>query len=134
VSKGKIAGWVAAIIVALILLTVLGKACGIIGGYANEAARVVSVENKKDQNYNIIESWEGMRVAAINACAAQKTTDTESMLLEDPAFAYAAQYQKISIEYNRRMDNIFEANNIIRPQDYPRDAPTLQEMQEEVCP
>lgn len=132
-SKGKVAGWVAAIVAAIFLLGVLGKSCGIIGGYTKEVGRVVSVDNKKDQNYNIIESWEAMKAAAGNVCDSEGKSFSDATAVEDFDFAYAAQYRKIAVEYNRRMNNIFEADNIIRPRGYPKEAPSLEEMKREVC-
>lgn len=45
----------------------------------------------------------------------------------------AAQYRKIAIDYNRRQANLFEAEKV-GPPGYPKQAPTLTQMQAKVCP
>lgn len=105
---------------------------GLVGGWINAGGDIISAENKKTQNRALYEGWEALQAAAINACAAENAPDTESTLIEDPAFAYAAQYRRIAVEYNRRWNDIFEAK-IVGPRDIPQEAPSLKELQARLC-
>lgn len=95
---------------------------------------IVSPDNVTNQYRGIIGNYEGLEAAAANACAAKnnKSEEADPTLVEDPSFAYAANYRKIAIEYNRRWANVFEAK-VVGPQGYPKKAPTLKEMQRKVC-
>lgn len=141
-SPGKlILKIVLAVILVSLVLGFIGCVTGIIGGYGNEAKRVVGVENVKEQNTAIIEDWESMEAAAANACGA-KTAAKESgdpVLVEDPALAYKATYRRIRVDYNRRMANLYEAQAVRglplphNLKSYPKIAPTVEEKMAEVC-
>lgn len=113
-------------IVIIILLGVVGRACTVGGGYADEAQRVISVPNVKEQKTTLINLYNSAQTAADNACnAGQMAKDDNSpTLVEDPALAYKATYRKIIVEYNRRQDNLFEAR-VVGPQGYPKRIPDV---------
>lgn len=123
--------WSALAIIGVVLfIGVVGWA----GGWINAAKEVVSPANVKEQYARVIEDYKAMEVAASNACGAEDSKGSRQgpTFLEDPAFAYKAQYRHITVDYNRRQNNIFEAG-VVGPSGYPRNAPTLEEMQAEVC-
>lgn len=131
--------WFAGIALVLVGLSLLG---GLIFGlgswissWGEEAKRVTSPTNVREQNTEIIQAWEDMKAAASNACSAEKAQKEsgDPLIIEDPSLAYDAIYRRHSVEYNRRMDNLFEAQavrNLPLPSNlrsYPRDAPTLEQ-------
>jgi hypothetical protein len=122
--------WLALAVTAIILLAIALGIGNFACGWFNKAAEVAGPENVSAQYAAVIEGWESLEAAALNACAAKNNPDTESTLIEDPAFAYAATYRKIAVDYNRRQKNIFEAK-VVGPDKkvYPEEAPTLEEMQ-----
>jgi hypothetical protein len=103
-------------------------------GWIGAATDVVSPANVKEQYAAVIEDWNAMEVAAENACGAANAEDSKQgpTFLEDPAFAYKAQYRHISVDYNRRQNNFFEAQKV-GPGGYPAVAPSLSDMQDRVC-
>lgn len=120
---GKIGLMIGVIFIAVGLL---GAACDIIGGYGNEAKRVVGVDNVKEQTDAIITDWESLIATADNACEAQTQASNPDnpTLVEDPAFAYKATYRKIVVEYNQRQKNLFKAK-VVGPPGYPKSVPDL---------
>lgn len=123
-------GVITAAIVALIIF--VGGVGKFVFGWGSAAVNVVSPANVTAQYQAIIEGYESLEAAAANACDAERSGQASSTLIEDPAFAYAAQYRKIAVSYNRRQANIFEARKV-GPKGYPKKAPTLKEMQAEIC-
>lgn len=114
----------------LVILAVLGFALG----WVNKAAQVAGPENVSSQYHYVIEDYNALEAAAGNYCAAKnsKPSANSPELVEDPAFAYAAQYRHITVDYDERQNNIFEAG-VVGPSGYPRNAPTLDEMTRQVC-
>lgn len=105
-------------------------------GWWNGAAQTVGFDNTKAQFTDLYGDMESMRAAAANACAAKDANHSASgpTFLEDPAQAYEAKYRSIEADYNRRFENIFEANALlVKPNDLPQRAPTLDEMEAQVC-
>lgn len=117
---------VAAVIALFIVFGAVGTACGVAGGYKDEAVRVVSVKNVKEQKTQLINLYNSAQTAADNACNAGQIAkdDNSPTLVEDPALAYKATYRRIIVEYNRRQDNLFEAR-VVGPQGYPKRIPDV---------
>jgi hypothetical protein len=105
---------------------------GLLGGWIGAGKDIVSPTNVKEQHRAVIEEYEALRAAAVNACNAANAADIDATLVEDPAFAYKAQYERISISYNRRQKNLFEAD-LVGPRGYPDEAPPLRAMQARFC-
>lgn len=124
--------WVAIILVGFIILGAAGKTIGFFGGWANEAVKVVSPANVTEQYDVLYTKYEALQAAACNAKNAENVAQTDNLLVESPEFAYAAQYRQISVDYNARYANIFKAK-LVGPKDLPPRAPTLLEMQNQVC-
>jgi hypothetical protein len=124
-------GWGFASIIGVVVVVL---ALGWLIGWFNAATEVVSPANVRTQYHAVITDWNAMGVAAENACNASDSGNSEQgpTLLEDPAFAYKAQYRHITVDYNARQNNIFEAEQV-GPSGYPRVAPTLSQMQRRVC-
>lgn len=123
--------WTIAIVVALFLAA---NSLGFFGSWFNAGREIVSPANVKTQYHAVITDWNAMEVAAENACNASNSGNGEQgpTLLEDPAFAYKAQYRHVTVDYNTRQNNIFEAEQV-GPSGYPRVAPNLSQMQRRVC-
>jgi hypothetical protein len=132
----KVLKWLAIGVVAILLLGAATGVAGWIGGWWHKAAEVTGAENTDTQFTALYTDIESMKAAAANTCAAKdaKAGPNSPTLLEDPSFAYAAKYRSIAADYNRRFENIFEAKAlIVKPSDLPREAPTLEEMETQVC-
>jgi hypothetical protein len=118
------------------ILVVIGfgisVATGIIGFGAealHETRRVLSVKNIREQQTAVIEDWQELLVASGNACNAVEAAGNANSptFVEDPAMAYAAAVRKARIDYNRRQNNLFEAEKV-GPGGYPRTIPYSKEM------
>jgi hypothetical protein len=101
--------------------------------YVHEAHKNVQLPHVKEETNAILALQEDMRQAAANACNAKDAAgDVDSpTFVEDPAMAYKANYRRLKAEYDRRMENFFEAalsRKVPLPygiHDLPRRAPTL---------
>ncbi len=126
--------WGLGILAVVAVLTLAVGAVGFVGGWFNAGKDIVSPTNVKAQYAAVIEDWEAMQAAAANACQARTAAraDGDPTLVESPALAYEAQYRRIAVDYNRRRANLFEAK-IVGPKGYPSRAPTLRQVQQEVC-
>jgi hypothetical protein len=124
-------GWGVAAVVGIVLLV---GALNFAFGWIGAATSVVEPANVKAQYRAVITDWNAMEVAAENACGAENSGNNEQgpTLLEDPAFAYKAQYRHITVDYNARQNNLFEAERV-GPGGYPKRAPSLPDMQARVC-
>lgn len=101
--------------------------CSVAGGYVEKGKKVVGADNMEDQYNRVITDYNSLQTSADNACAAQgdeKKDDSDPVLVEGPALAYAATYRKIWVDYNTRMNNIFEAG-LVGPPGYPRRIPNF---------
>ena len=133
------------IALALILaLSILGGIIAYVGSWGEEAKRVTSPENVRDQNTEIIRDWEAMESTAKIACRAKAAGTSEKeegdpTILEDPSVAYESNYETPRQDYDRRMANLYEAQAVrglplpSNLRSYPKVAPTLEEMQAQVC-
>lgn len=112
----------------VLVVSVLGFAIG----WFNTGKDIVGPANVKAQNFQVRQSWNELVTGADNACQASATNTGQQgdpTFLEDPALAYAASYRRTWAEYNRRMDNAFEAKVIRRLglTAYPRHVPDFRE-------
>lgn len=120
-STGKIVAAVVGVIVAIgVVTTVVGFGLGWFG----KAASVVGPQNVSQQYNCVITEWESLQTAANNACSAQHSTagNNSPVMVEDPAFAYAATFRKIVVAYNARQKDIFQAK-LVGPAGYPSEVP-----------
>lgn len=133
--KRTVGGWFLKLIGFILVVGLIFAVIGFAADWFNAGKDIVSPANVSEQYRAIIEDYESLEATAINACAAEgsKKEDSDPTLLEDPAFAYKAQYQRVKVDYNRRQKNAFEGRHV-GPKGYPRNAPSLEEMQAEVCP
>lgn len=129
-----IAKWFFGIVGVILALSVFFGAIGFVAGWFDTGRDIVSPANVKAQYHAVIEDWQGMEAAAANACQAKEAARNQDdpTLVEHPELAYNAQYRHIRVDYNRRQQNLFEAKHV-GPKGYPRNAPTLKEMQRKVC-
>lgn len=128
-------GKAAALVVAAVLLIVVAfSVLGWVGSWGGEAKRVASPDNVRAQYAVVIGDWQAMEAAAGNACQAKTSNggSDDPTLVESPDFAYAAQFRKIAADYNAHQADIFKAR-LVGPKGYPRTAPTLGQMQKQVC-
>ena len=103
-------------------------------GWFSAATKVAGPENVQAQYHGVIQDWNALEAAAGNYCAAKDAPESPNgpSLVEDPAFAYRAQYLHITVYYNTRQNNIFEAG-LVGPGGYPKQAPTLDEAVRRFC-
>jgi hypothetical protein len=126
--------WVAVIAGICVALAIIIGTIGWIGGWFSTAANVAGPGNVTTQYHAVIEDYNALQAAAGNYCQAKDTPQgpNSPSLIEDPAFAYAAQYRHITVDYNERQNNIFEAG-VVGPSGYPKQAPSLDAMSQQVC-
>lgn len=108
-----------------LLVTTALSGCSVAGGYVEKAKKVAGADNMEDQYKRVITDYNSLQTAADNACAAQgeqERGESDPTLVEGPGLAYAATYRKIWVDYNTRMNNIFEAG-FVGPPGYPRHIP-----------
>lgn len=123
--------WILAVIVTVVILSTVGNfACG----WFNAGKDIISPANVKAQYHAVIEDYQSLQAEAANVCQAKDAQQNSNSptFLEDPAFAYAAKYRQTAVDYNERQNNFFEAKEV-GPKGYPSTAPTLEEMQAQVC-
>lgn len=126
--------WGVAVIMVVTVLVVASGVAHFALGWLGATADIVGPRNVKAQYTSVIEDWNAMEVAAENACGATDASASQQgpTFLEDPAFAYKAKYRQITVDYNRRQANFFEAKEV-GPGGYPPRALTLPAMEARVC-
>jgi hypothetical protein len=126
--------WGLGVIAAIVVLSVAYIPAHFALGWFSTAANVAGPGNVTEQFHAVIGDWNAMQAAAGNYCQAKDTPQgpNSPALVEDPAFAYAAQYRHITVDYNERQNNIFEAG-VVGPNGYPKNAPSLDAMVKQVC-
>lgn len=119
-------GLFAKLVGTVMVLSLVFGVLGWIGGWWSEAKRVTGVENVTTQYQVVIDDWESLISEAENACGASKVSvnGDSPTFVEDPALAYEAKFRSTRTDYNRRMQNIFEAR-LVGPRGYPRTVPAL---------
>lgn len=131
---GTLLRWAGLVTAAVVALVLFFGALGWLVGWFGAGRDVASPANVRAQYAEVIGDWQAMEAAAGNYCQARaaKADQNSPTLLEDPAFAYAASYRRIAVDYNRRQANIFESR-LVGPKGYPREAPRLAAMRARVC-
>lgn len=124
-------GWLLkGLLILAVLMVVVGgflRVTGFLGLWADEATRVVSPANVREQHTLIAQDWQELRAAADKVCqagASQTGGENDPTFLEDPLVAMKSVYYTARSDYNRRMNNLFEAR-IVAPSGYPRYVPEL---------
>ena len=134
----KVFAWVLGVVIAL---SILFAVIGWIGSWGGEAKRLTSPDHSREQVTAVLDDWTTLQATAGNVCDAKASAREQGdpQLVEDPAFAYRAAYRRIKADYDRRMNNLFEAyvtRHLPLPgsiQNLPRTAPTLREAVAEAC-
>lgn len=115
--------WLTAIkwLLIVLVLALVFSGIGWLSGWFGEAKQVTGPANVSTQYAGVIQDWQDMISATQNACSAQQAakSDSDPTLVEDPSVAYAATYRRIRSDFNRRQQNIFEAEKV-GPRGYPR--------------
>lgn len=130
--------WLMGIIAVCVVIGIIFGLVSWISSWGSEAARVTGVENTRTQAFALRDDYRSLEATAGNACDAKSSTHSKDdpTLVEKPDFAYRAKYRDIARDYNRRMDNAFEAGWVRHYpflNDLPREAPGLTQMQAQVC-
>lgn len=127
-SAGKIIGWCAVGLIAFLLLGIGARAINLFGLWADEAARIVSPTNVKEQFTEVKQDWQILKEAADKVCQAQGSTEAgrnAPTFVEDPFVAMKNAYYTARSDYNRRMNNLFEGEKV-GPPGYPRYVPEIK--------
>lgn len=129
-TKGTIVKWALWGLAAFVVLWIVIGILSFVGAWGGSVKKIVSPPNVEAQFHTVIEDWQGMISNAENACEAEKggSTETENsptLIGGKPQAAYAQNYRRVRIDYNRRQHNFFEAK-IVGPPGYPRTAPSYQ--------
>lgn len=135
-------GWLVRACLALVAIAAVGAVIfgtwSWIAGWGDTAKRVTGAENTERQAFALRDDYRSLEATAGNVCDARSGAGSpdDPSLVERPDFAYRATYRRIKADYDRRMDNAFEAGWVRRYpflRDLPRQAPTLTAMTEQVC-
>lgn len=130
--------WFFGAVAIIILITIVFGVISWVGSWGSEGARIIGVDNTKEQVTRVLELDKSMTATATNICNAKnsKHEEADPSMVEDPAFAYKATYNNQKAEYDRRMQNLFEAaatRKIIQLpatiHHLPRTAPTVRQRQ-----
>lgn len=129
--------WAWKIVFVVIALSLVLGVIGFFGSWWSASVDTVRPANARLQTTEVLKEFEALNVAAANVCdvvaANANPSASDPTLIEDPALAYKATYRNIAAEYDRRMENFFEAANVRNlpiPNGIgklPRRAPTLKE-------
>jgi hypothetical protein len=103
--------WIVGVVVLLGAATLLSTALHDGGQYVHEAHKNTQMPHVREQTDAILRDWEDMKQAAATACNAKDAaSDADSpTLVEDPVLAYKSTYRNLKADYDRRMENFFEA-------------------------
>jgi hypothetical protein len=133
------------IIVLFVVLPIISFAFGWVGDWGKSAVDKTRPAHAGPEVTRVLTLWEGLPQAAQNYCSATGATaenpnppkkpksSDDPVLVEDPGLAYAATYRSQEREYDRRMENFFEAyitRKVPIPgtiHNLPRRAPSLTE-------
>lgn len=122
---------------AVIVISIILGAIGYASGWIGEAGRVTGVENVREQWRFAYDYDEDLRAIAVSHCAAVETAEGET----DPdigaqrnsqTLAIEQNYARVAGDYNAALRDKFRAG-LVAPPDVPERAPTLTEMEAEVC-
>lgn len=124
------------------LCAVVGIIFGVVswvGSWGSTVARVSGAGNTEAQANYLFQAHNSLKAIAANVCGVvnAKKGESDPTLIEDPAFAYKAQYRDLKAQYDSRMDNFFQANlvrNYPMLNGLPRREPSLEEATAVLCP
>jgi hypothetical protein len=133
--------WAVIFVVGILVLGGVGGCVAWVSSWGGEARRLTGPRHSEQQVTAVLRAWTGLEAAAGNACAAKNSPPDSRgpTLVEDPELAYSSKYREIKADYDRMMNNFFEAavtRNLPIPaglKGYPRRAPTLPVMKKKVC-
>lgn len=128
-------------LVGLIAIALVVGVVGLAGGWFSGTAHLTSFSHTSEQTTAVLDDWTQLQAEAGNACSVKDAASTanDPTFVEDPAFAYEAKYRATKADFDRRMNNFFEAyvtKKIPIPgsiHSLPRLAPTLKAMERQVC-
>ncbi len=125
----KIGLWILGLIVVGLVISFVVGWISFANSYVNAGRQIISPENISKQYALVIGDWQGLLTATGNACSAVNAAPNSNSptLVENPAFAYAAQARTIRSDYNRRQHNLFESK-LVGPKGYPATVPDQQLM------
>lgn len=121
--------------------------CGsLIGAWGGEARKQAGPDFQRDQVTAVLDDEEGMVALTGNVCeidqaGPQGSNPNDPQIVGgDPRFQYTSKYRALKADYDRRMENFFEASNIRHVplpgelSKLPKRAPTLEEREHDLCP
>lgn len=127
----------------VVSLSILFGVIGLIGGWFSGTAQLASFGHSKVEVTAVLGDWTSLQAAAQNVCdvekAGSKHESSDPVLIEDPALSYKAVYRRIEQDYNRRMNNLFEAyvtRHLPLPgsiNHLPQTAPSLKSAEAQFC-
>lgn len=125
----------------VIVVVVLVSAVLWIGSWGSKEAELTGPDHTQEQVTATLDDWTSMHAQAQTYCQLKesKSTQDDPTLVEHPEVAYAAKYRSTEADYDRRMNNFFEAyqtRHIPLPgalHSLPRTAPTLGEAKVKWC-
>lgn len=133
--------WWMALLAVIVVVAVTWGIVSWVGSWGGTAKRLTGPAHSEQQVTAVLNDWTSMQAAAANVCQVRDSQRDrrDPTIVERPEFAYAAQYRQIKADYDRRMANFFEAavtRHLPIPaglRGYPREAPSLPEMERSVC-
>lgn len=120
--------WLGILFLIILALGAFTRVTGFLGLWADEAQRIVSPDNVREQFTKVQEDWQRLQESADKVCQAQGSTEggrTAPTFVEDPLIAMKNTYYSARSDYNRRMNNIFEGRKV-GPPGYPRNVPVIE--------
>ena len=120
-------------IIALIIVFAL---IGLALGWFKGETKIRSFENADAQATAVRDDWNGM-IAIVGTACGVTVKDGAQQFVEDPKTAYRGLYNSKKADFDRRMSNHFEAEQIrglAHIKDLPDVAPTFDEASQEACP
>lgn len=133
-----IGGILARIVGTLVVLTVVFGIMGLVLGWFNAGAKVVSPDNVRQQWQFAYDYDASLKAIATQDCTAKKVADAETnpdikAQRISQQVAIENNYARVKAEYDGRLRDAFRAK-LVKPADVPNQAPTLEQNLAEVCP
>lgn len=130
----KVAKWALILLVAVPIVAGIGH---FVFGWFSAGAEIVSPQHVKQVYAVTFDDYKALEASAQNACTLSAAVQSEN----DPSIRSQRQtqliateqnYNRIKADYDAETANIFEANKV-RPAQLPLVAPTLTDMEAQVC-
>lgn len=126
---------------ALIVVVVAILIIGWVTSWGGKEAELTGPEHSQEQTTAVLDDWTSLHAQAQTYCQLKesKPSNGDPTLVEHPEVAYAAKYRSTEADYDRRMNNFFEAyqtRHIPLPgalRSLPRTSPTLSEAKVKWC-